>query len=192
MNKLIAALVMALAVPATPLLAAPVAAEEGMTDLGIPVGQNVPLVTGVSQEGEPQTFAQLTGTNGVTLVFVRSADWCPFCKNQLKDLNNIAADLDAKGYPLVALSYDPVDTLKTFHDKNDLTYTLLSDPDSEIIDAFGIRNMEVAGNKRFDGIPHPAIFFINTDGVVEAKLYEDSYRDRPETEAILSTVDGLD
>ncbi len=79
MNKLIAALVMALAVPATPLLAAPVAAEEGMTDLGIPVGQNVPLVTGVSQEGEPQTFAQLTGTNGVTLVFVRSADWCPFC-----------------------------------------------------------------------------------------------------------------
>ncbi len=52
--------------------------------------------------------------------------------------------------------------------------------------------MEVAGNKRFDGIPHPAIFFINTDGVVEAKLYEDSYRDRPETEAILSTVDGLD
>lgn len=191
MNKLVAALVMALAIPAAPLLAAPASAEEAMKDLGIPVGQNVPLITGVSPDNEPKTFTQLTGEKGVTLAFFRSADWCPFCKNQLKDLNNIAAELEAKGYPLVALSYDSVETLKKFHDKEELTYTLLSDPDSEIIDAFGVRNMEVAGNRRFDGIPHPAIFFINTDGVVEAKLYEESYRDRPAPELILSTVDGL-
>ncbi len=191
MNKLVAALVIALAVPTAPLLAAPAAAEDAMADLGIPVGDTVPLVTGVSHNGAPLTFDQITGTNGVTLAFVRSADWCPFCKNQLKDLNNIAAELEAKGYPLVALSYDPVDTLKKFHDKNELTYTLLSDPDSEIIDAFGVRNMDVAGNKRFDGIPHPAIFFISDEGVVEAKLYEESYRDRPETELIIETVDGL-
>ncbi len=191
MNKLVAALVMALAAPAAPLLTAPAAAEETMADLGIPVGQTVPLVTGVNQDGEPMTFDQMVGANGATLVFYRSADWCPFCKEQLKDLNSIAADLDAKGYPLVALSYDPVDTLKKFHGKEGLAYTLISDPDSEIIDAFGIRNEEVAGNRRFDGIPHPAIFFINTDGVVEAKLYEESYRDRPETELIIETVDGL-
>ena len=162
-----------------------------MADLGIPVGQTVPLVTGVDQDGEPMTFDQMVGANGATLVFYRSADWCPFCKNQLKDLNSIAADLEAKGYPLVALSYDPVDTLKKFHTREGLTYTLISDPDSEIIDAFGLRNEEVAGNRRFDGIPHPAIFFINTDGVVEAKLYEESYRDRPETELIIETVDDL-
>lgn len=191
MNKLVAALVMALAAPAAPLLTAPAAAEESMADLGIPVGQRAPSVAGVNQDGEAMTFDQMVGAKGATLVFYRSADWCPFCKNQLKDLNTIAAELDAKGYPLVALSYDPVDTLKKFHTKEGLAYTLISDPDSEIIDAFGIRNEEVAGNRRFDGIPHPAIFFINTDGVVEAKLYEESYRDRPERELIIEKVDGL-
>lgn len=191
MNKLVLALAIALAVPATPLLTAPAAAEDAMTDLGIPVGQNVPLITGVDHTGEPRTFDQLKGANGMTLAFVRSADWCPFCKRQLKDLNAIAADLDAKGYPLVALSYDSVETLENFHSKEELNYTLLSDPNSEIIDAFGVRNEEMNGRRRFDGIPHPAIFFIDDAGVVEAKLYEESYRDRPETELIIETVDGL-
>ncbi len=191
-NRLVAAIVMALAMPATALLAAPAMAEEAeKAELGLSVGETVPLVTGITQANDPATFEQLAGDKGVTLVFFRSADWCPFCKGQLKDLNAIADQLDAKGYPLVALSYDSVETLEKFHSKNDLKYTLLSDPDSEIIDAFKVRNEEVSGNKRFDGIPHPAIFFVSKEGKVEAKLYEDGYRDRPETEVVLSTVDGL-
>ena len=191
-NRLAAALALAMATPVAALLSAPAYAENMQSgELGLPVGAQAPLVTGVTQENAPKTFDQLTGENGLVLAFFRSADWCPYCKGQLRDLNTIAADLDAKGYKLAALSYDSVDTLKEFSEKNAIAYTLLSDPQSEIIDAFGVRNEEMRGKKRFDGIPHPAIFFISPDGVIKAKLYEEGYKNRPQTAAILETAASL-
>ena len=34
------------------------------------------------QSGEQQTLKSLMGEKGVAIFFVRSADWCPFCKGQ--------------------------------------------------------------------------------------------------------------
>jgi len=160
-------------------------------EMGLKVGARIPAFTATSDTGAVSDFNSLKGTKGLTLVFFRSADWCPFCKAQLMDLNTIAADLSARGYPLAALSYDPVPTLAKFRTQKSLGYTLLSDPKSVAIDAFGVRNEEVRGQDRYDGIPNPAIFIIGADGVVKAKLYEDSYRKRPPAQLVLQTVDGL-
>jgi peroxiredoxin len=160
-------------------------------EMGLKVGAHIPAFTATSDTGAVSDFNSLKGTNGLTFVFFRSADWCPFCKAQLIDLNTIAADLTARGYPLVALSYDPVPTLAKFKSQKALGYTLLSDPKSTAIDAFGVRNDEVRGQDRYDGIPNPAIFIIGNDGVVMAKLYEDSYRKRPPAQLVLQTVDSL-
>lgn len=166
-------------------------APAGMTELGPAVGAKAPAISGTTQTGAPSTFASLKGQKGLVVAFVRSADWCPFCKGQLKDLNTVAADLKATGYPLVSLSYDKVETLKTFSDANALTYTMISDPESKVIDAFKLRNMEMAGKGRFDGIPHPAIFVIGADGIVKAKFYEDNYRVRPPSKIVLEAVRKL-
>ncbi|NRA31563.1 MAG: hypothetical protein HRU11_15040, partial [Parvularculaceae bacterium] len=49
------------------------------------------------------------------------------------------------------------------------------------------------------GIPHPAVFVVDENGVVEAKLYEEdyasnkkSYRNRPAVETILEAVQDAD
>ncbi|MDZ4762605.1 MAG: peroxiredoxin family protein [Alphaproteobacteria bacterium] len=191
MKRLLAAILAVLA-PATAQLTLPAMAEEAkMTERGLAVGAPIPALSVLTHTGATATFDQLKGEKGLVVAFVRSADWCPFCKNQLKDLDTVAADLKARGYPLVALSYDPVKTLATFAEANKLDYTLLSDPDSRTIDAFGLRNEEVRGNKRFNGIPHPAIFIIGADGVVKAKLYEERYQDRPPGKLVVATIDGL-
>ncbi|MND04057.1 hypothetical protein D3C83_241620 [compost metagenome] len=41
-----------------------------------------------------------------------------------------------------------------------------------------------------DGIPHPAIYVISTDGMILDKLYEESYRKRPSTDVVLKAVDA--
>lgn len=169
----------------------PAAVADSPAEFGIRVGQAAPPISGTTQSGAPATFDTLKGRKGLVLVFVRSADWCPFCKQQLEDIETISASLSAAGYPLVALSYDPVETLKTFSDKKKLTYALVSDAGSKVIDAYGVRNEDVRGNKRMDGIPHPAIFVIGADGVVKAKLYEQSYRKRPPSSVVLETVKAL-
>ena len=172
------------------LVAPPASAQvpHGM-ELGVAIGTQAPPIAGTTQDGRPATFADLKGEKGLVIAFFRSADWCPFCKQQLKDLNTIDADLKARGFNLAALSYDSVETLAKFSKSNKLTYTLLSDPHSTVIDAFGVRNHEVAAHSRMDGIPHPAIYIIAADGKILDKLYEESYRKRPPTDVVLKTVD---
>ena len=160
-------------------------------ELGPKVGAKAPAFSLISNSGEPRTFETLKGRRGLVLVFVRSADWCPFCKVQLQDLNSVAKDLDALGWPMVSVSYDPTETLERFSTANKLDYPLLSDPGSKAIDAFGIRNESVKGSARFNGIPHPLIIFIGADGTVKAKLYEQRYQDRPPSGLVLETAKGL-
>jgi len=52
--------------------------------LGPQVGSRVPDFTLFDQKGQSQTLASLMGPKGLMLVFYRSADWCPYCKTQLK------------------------------------------------------------------------------------------------------------
>jgi peroxiredoxin Q/BCP len=156
---------------------------------GIGAGAMAPAISGITQAGAAADFAGLKGEKGLVLAFVRSADWCPFCKEQLKDLNAIAGQLETRGFPLVALSYDPVATLEKFHRSAKLGYTLVSDPQSAVIDAFGLRNMDVVKNKRMNGIPHPAIYVISADGRILARLSEEGYRKRPAKEVVLKAVD---
>lgn len=160
-------------------------------EFGVKVGAKAPDIAGMTQDGAPASFDTLKGEKGLVVVFVRSADWCPFCRAQLADLNTVAASLKAKGYPVVSVSYDPVATLKAFSTKQAIGYTLLSDPGSKVIDAFGVRNEEMRGKARFDGIPHPVIYIIGADGVVTSKLYEDGYKNRPAASVVAATAAAL-
>lgn len=131
------------------------------------------------------------GTAGTVLVFFRSADWCPFCKTQLKELNDIAVPLSEAGWILQGISYDSPETLEQFASETGLSFSLLSDEGSAIITEFGLLNTDVREGSRTYGIPHPAVVFIKADGTVGAVLREDGYRTRPSLEAITETASLL-
>jgi peroxiredoxin len=65
----------------------------------------------LDQKGQSRSLASLTGPKGLMLVFYRSADWCPYCKTQLAELQARTADLANNGIGLAAVSYDPVLTV---------------------------------------------------------------------------------
>lgn len=141
-----------------------------------------PDFTLTSGTGEAVSLTELRADGPVVLVFVRSADWCPFCRDQLKDLEANRAAIEASGARLVGLSYDSADTQAKAVAKLGLGFPLLSDPGSKTITAYGILNEEARG--RAAGLPHPAIFVVDTDGKIAAKLMEEGYRDRP-SQAVL-------
>ena len=118
------------------------------------------------------------------LMGLSSLDWCPFCKKQALELKGVAGEMDASGWPISLITYDPVETLAAYGETEAINYTLLSDTGSTMIDAFGLRNTEVTAGSRFDGIPHPAIVFVDRDGTVLEVLREDGYRDRPDSELL--------
>ncbi|MEM7492121.1 MAG: peroxiredoxin family protein [Pseudomonadota bacterium] len=159
--------------------------------IGPEIGSAAPAITAVRADGTATDLAGISGSNGAVLVFSRSLDWCPFCKTQANDLNNIATQLADAGYPLSLVTYDSTDILSAYAQTEGLSYTLLSDADSAVIDGFNLRNADVPADSRFDGIPHPAVIFVGTDGTVQATLREEGYRTRPSNDVILAQVASL-
>lgn len=158
--------------------------------VGPVVGQPAPVVSVVGPGGVV-SFADLAGEKGTVVAFFRSADWCPYCRKQLIELEDAAAPLAETGWTLVGVSYDAPETLAAYKADKGLSYGLYSDTGSAAIDAFNLRNHDVTPGSRFDGIPHPAIVFIGADGDVKAVMREEGYKVRPSVESILAMAGAL-
>lgn len=167
-------------------------AEEAVRgDAGPTIGAAAPFGALLDAAGAPVDMSALAGSRGTVVAFVRSAEWCPFCKKQLADLETAKAPLAEQGWSLVSVSYDAPEKLAAFAAANPVSYPLLSDPGSETIKAFNLLNKEMAEGTRTYGIPHPALVFVGSSGKVEAVLREESYRDRPANEAVIAQAARL-
>lgn len=91
---------------------------------------------------------------------------------------------------MVAISYDSVETLKTFADRAKIEFPLLSDEESVAIKAFGILNEGVRAGSRQEGIPHPGTFVIDSNGLIRAKLFV-SVRQRHTSDQLMHAVKRL-
>jgi peroxiredoxin len=101
------------------------------------------------------------------------------------DLNKI----QATGTDVVAISYDSPDVLTKFADKHHITFPLLSDPGSKTITAYGLLNKEAKGKAL--GVPYPGTFVIDRDGIIRAKLFVKSFRERHSTEDLLKAAEAI-
>src|SRR5260221_2426240 len=143
--------------------------------LGPPIGAKVPDIgTPPDQTGLPRALSSLMGDKGLVLFFFRSADWCPYCQAQMMDLNTAVAAIERRGYKLAGISYDSPRILSTFIERRGINYTLLSDPKSEIIDRYNLREPQYKSGSRADGVPRPIIFLFYKTGTVKSKLYKEN------------------
>jgi peroxiredoxin len=164
----------------------PAAAAEIATGAKIPA-----TFSAKDAAGKPRSFASVAGKKGTVLVLFRSAKWCPYCQAQLKELKAAQADLGSRGYTIVGLSYDAPETLATFAGKTGISYTLLSDEKSAMIDALGLRDPAYAAGSFAAGVPKSSTLIVDKAGVVRWKSVASDYKVRPQNSAILAAVDAL-
>ena len=161
-------------------------------DFGPPVGAKAPDIgTRLDQANKLRTLPDVMGENGLVFMFFRSAGWCPFCQAQLIDVNGGVAEIEKRGYRIAALSYDSPETLQAFTAKRNIAFTFLSDPKSEVIDLYQLRDPQYPPGNRAHGVPRPIIFILDKNGVIKAKLYEESFKVRPPVTEIISALDKL-
>lgn len=131
-----------------------------------------------------------------------AADWCPYCKTELIDLQSRVNELKAQGYGRAAISYDSVPVLADFSKRRGITFPLLSDVGSVTIKAYGILNPvpeEALEPNKDDpavaaevqkfvsvarptaamvGIAFPGTFMLDRQGRVTSRFFEESYIER--------------
>jgi hypothetical protein len=95
-----------------------------------------------------------------------------------------------QGLGVAAISYDSVGALKSFADRQHITYPLLSDPDSKIIRTYDIFNETVKPGTPAYGIPYPGVYVVDARGMVVSKYFEDDFKERVSTADILARQFG--
>ena len=117
-----------------------------------------------------------------------------------------------KGLGLVAISYDPPETLASFSHQRGITFPMLSDPGSATITRYGILNtmaaeavgptatdpvvaadikkyVSVVGvNARMVGIAFPGTFILDRSGRVQSRFFEEFYIERNTVSSILARI----
>ena len=159
----------------------------------VSVGEQAPDFTLEDMQGNQVTLSAARGKAPTVLVFYRGY-WCPFCAHQLSELRSL---LNAnEQIRLLAVSVDDHEKTKQLVEKiaadgnGTVNYTMLSDPDHKIIDAYGLHDPAYDG-KRFDGIPHPAVYVIDKNGCVAWAKVESDYKMRPSNADIRTALQSL-
>ncbi|MCC4799018.1 thioredoxin-dependent thiol peroxidase [Enterovibrio norvegicus] len=128
-------------------------------------GAAAPEFTLQDQNGEMVSLSQFKGKNKVLVYFYPKA-MTPGCTTQACSLRDSKSELEALNTVVLGLSPDPVKKLKGFEEKKALNFTLLSDEDHAVADAFGVWGPKKFMGKEYDGI-HRISFLIGEDGNVE-------------------------
>jgi peroxiredoxin Q/BCP len=121
------------------------------------VGDKAPRVHGVDQEGNKWKLADDIGKN-IVLLYFYPRDNTPGCTKEACGLRDRIGDLKAQGVDVVGVSFDSVDSHKSFVFKYDLNFPLIADTDGNIADAYGAR---MAQNKKMD---RRVSFLLGLDG----------------------------
>lgn len=155
------------------------------------IGETAPDFTLSDQNGKQITLSE--AKMPVVLVFYRGY-WCPFCGRQLADLRSLLKP-DEK-VALYAVSIDPAEKslglMKKIakDEKGEVNYSLLSDPNHQTIDAYGVFDPTYIGEK-FEGIPHPAVFILDKNRKIMWTKVESDYKKRPTNDEIRAELNKL-
>ncbi len=95
------------------------------------------------------------------------------------------------GIAVYALSYDEPDALADYASGHGVTFPLLSDPNSEIIERFGILNtLTDPDDHPWYGIPFPGSYVVDEGGTIIDKFFESSFMLRPSADQLLRAALG--
>jgi peroxiredoxin Q/BCP len=147
-------------------------------------GQSAPDFTLLNQSGEHISLQSLLANHRVLLYFYPKA-MTPGCTVQACGLRDIKAELSAKNVVAVGVSTDPVKSLAKFAERDQLNFMLLSDPEHQLAEAFGVWGEKKFMGKVYDGI-HRISFLIEQDGVISQVF--DTFKTSNHHEVVLNAL----
>lgn len=124
-------------------------------------GDAAPQFSLPSETGENISLSDFSGKK--VLVYFYPKAMTPGCTTQAQNLRDAKDELDGHNVVVLGISPDPVKRLPKFIEKESLNFSLLSDEDHSVADAFGVWGPKKFIDKEYDGI-HRTSFLIDEDG----------------------------
>lgn len=176
--------------------------SQNLSKNALKTGQNFPSFTLKNVENQSVSLADFKA-DFLVISFYRGG-WCPYCNLELKALQNILPELKELNGELIAITPETPDNSLTTSEKNELTFSVLSDIDNayaktlglvfqlpkdlqDVYNDFGIDVKKHNENINFE-LPMPATYIVNKDRQVIYSFVPEDYTERLDPETILEVI----
>ncbi len=182
--------------------------EKSITDIdaaknALNVGAKMPSFKLKDANNNMVGSADLLKQANLVVVFYRGS-WCPFCNLYLQNLQKNLSRIKEAGGNLVAISIENPDNSLNVAKKNELDFTVLSDPNLTLAGKFGIvyqlpqetdalyksRGLNIAEHNQMEKakLPLSATYVVNRKGEIVYAFLEPDYKKRAEPQAIIDAL----
>ncbi|MCP9620480.1 thioredoxin-dependent thiol peroxidase [Nocardia otitidiscaviarum] len=131
-------------------------------------GDTAPAFTLPDADGNPVSLTDFKGRK--VIVYFYPAASTPGCTKEACDFRDNLAELNGAGIEVVGISPDKPAKLAKFRDNEQLTFALLSDPDKEVLTAWGAFGEKTMYGKKVTGVIR-STFLVDENGKIEAAQY---------------------
>ena len=172
-------------------------------DNALKTGDTIPTISLSNHLGETIDVKDILLKNRLVLTFYRGG-WCPYCNLELKALQSVLPEMEAKGAKLIAISPELPDNSMTTVEKNQLSFQVLSDINNKVAEAFNLvftlppdlqelyRGFNIdldtnQGNTQ-QQLPIAATYIIEQDGSISYDYLAEDYKLRADPQDILKAL----
>lgn len=131
-------------------------------------GDPAPDFTLPSDTGDSVTLSDLRGSS--VIVYFYPAAMTPGCTKQACDFSDSIDRLKSEGYEVVGISPDKPEKLAKFRENDGLTITLLSDPEKQVLTAWGAFGEKKLYGKVVNGVIR-STFVVDPEGKISHAAY---------------------
>ena len=132
------------------------------------VGDKAPAFSLSDADGNTVKLSDFKGRK--VIVYFYPAASTPGCTKQACDFRDSRAELPGAGRDVIGISPDTPAKLAKFRDKEGLTFPLLSDPDREVLTAWGAFGEKSMYGKTVQGVIR-STFVVDEKGNIEVAQY---------------------
>src|SRR6478735_10422691 len=126
-------------------------------------GQKAPGFTGIDQDGNKVSLADLKGQKIV--LFFYPEDDTPTCTIEACNLRDNYALLKKNGFKVIGISPDEEKSHRKFREKFSLPFTLVADPGHKIINKYGVWGPKKLYGRDYMGL-YRTTFVIDEKGII--------------------------
>lgn len=127
-------------------------------------GTKAPEFELLDSEGKVHKLSDYRGQTIV--IYFYPKDDTPGCTKEACSFRDSYADFKKAGVDVIGISTDSEKSHATFVNKYELPFTLLSDPDHKISEAYGVWGVKKNYGREYEGI-YRTTFIIDPDGMIK-------------------------
>jgi Peroxiredoxin len=131
-------------------------------------GDVAPEFTLPDADGNPVALSSLRGKR--VILYFYPAAMTPGCTKESIDFNDALPELEADNIVVIGVSPDKEAKLAKFRERDGLTFPLLSDPDTKVLQAYAAYGEKKLYGKVTVGVIR-STFLIDADGKIEKAYY---------------------